>query len=220
LKIHKKISIFTKIVLQFQIKIYLLFLILCCGAFSANIDTSKNVQQCLNTYLNKVSFRRIQTYRSVVLEASGRADYDRNEKIVVTYNRPFKQTVSYSDTATITISKDKKTYTNSGFRDAVECDPFQALMIVCSARTQNLQYIGAFDSIWIYDGDFYGKKCRFSIDRISQLVRDIAYVNASGAVYERMLFYYKKDYPMPSSVVVLKSTGGELVRDSVRFETK
>lgn len=206
---------YTKILHLFLIKIYLLLLIFNYGIFSQVFDTSEVVQQCLNAYPYKVSFRRIQSYRSFVLSASGRADFDRKGKIVVTYNRPFKYSVNYSDSATISISKDTKTYTNNGFRDAVECDPFQALMILCSAQKQDLRYIGAFDSIRIYEGILYGKKCRLSIDRRALLIRDISYVNASGAVYERMIFYYKKVQSMPSSVVVLKSTGGELVRDSL-----
>jgi len=211
---------YNKMIHLFQIKIYLLLLIFCFGENFANVDTLKIIQQCVDTNPYKLTFRRIQTYRSVVLEASGKADFDRNEKIVVTYNRPFKNTVSYSDSATVTISKDTKTYTNNGFRDAVVCDPFQALMILCSVPKQKVHYIGAFDSVRIYEGVLYGIKCRFTIDRIAQQVQEITYVNASGAVYERMLFYYKKGHPFPASVVVLKSTGGELVRDSLGLEIK
>lgn len=199
----------------FQIKTYLLLLIFCCGVFSDDVDILMIIQPSLNASPFKMSFRRIQSYRSIVLSASGRADFDSNETIVVTYHRPIKYSVSYSDTATIAISKDAKKYANSGFRDAVEYDPFQALMMLCFAQKQNVRYIGAFDSIWIYEVELYNKKCRFSINRTAQLVREIACVNASGAVYERMLFYYKKDPRMPSSAVVLRSKGGELVRDSL-----
>jgi hypothetical protein len=109
---------------------------------------------------------------------------------------------------------------NSGFRDALECDPFQAFVILYSVPKQDLRYIGAFDSVRIYECVVYGKKCKFSIDRIDQHIRELNYVNVTGAVYERILFYYKKDQITPLSVVVLKSTGGEIVRDSVWFETK
>ncbi len=204
-----------KIVHQFQIKSYLLLLIFCYAAISSNVDTLKNVQQCLDIYQNKVPFRRIQTYRSVVLNASGRADFDSNEKVVVTYNRPFKHIVSYSDSFTIIESKDTKTYTNCGLRDVSVCDPFQALMLLCSALKLDIRYIGAFDSTWLYEGDIYRKKCRVSIDRVTQEVREILLVNVLGNVYERMLYYYKKDSRQPSSVVVLKSKGGKLVRDSL-----
>lgn len=210
----------TKIVHRFPIKIYLLLLIFCCGAFSSIVDTLRVFQQCVDSYPYKVSFWRIQTYRSIALNASGRAEFDCNQKIFVSYNRPFKYSVRYSDSATVTISKDARTYTNSGFIDSEVCDPFQALMILCSAPKQSFRYIGAFDSVRIYEGRVYGNRCRFTIDRITQRVYELSYVNVSGAVYERILFYYPKGRLTPSSVVVFKSTGGELVRDSVGFETK
>jgi hypothetical protein len=164
-----------------------------------------------------VSFQRIQSYRSFVLSASGIAGFSRNEEIVVTYRRPFKYSVSYTDTATISTSKGEKAYKSCGFKDAEVCDPFQALMVNSSVSKQYVRYVGAFDSVRIYEGNMYNKKCRFSIDRKAQLIREITYVNDSGAVYERMLFYYKKDHAVPSSVVVFKSTGGEMVRDSLAF---
>lgn len=215
MKIQPKTNMYTKIIHLIRIKIYLLLLIFCCGAFSENVDTSKVMQPSLNAYPEKVAFRRIQSYRSFILSASGIADFNSNKEVVVTYRRPFKYSVSYSDTATIALSKDRKVHTDCGFKDVVVSDPFQALMILCTAARQSTQYMGAFDSVWIYEGDLCRKKCRFSIDRTTQLVQEIALLNVSGAVYEQMHFYYKKDLRMPSSIVVFKSTGGELVKDSL-----
>jgi hypothetical protein len=201
----------------FWIKTSLLSLIFCCGVFSEEVDTSRVGQQCPNTYPDKVSFRRIQSYHSFVLNASGIADFNSNQQIVVVYRRPFKYSVCYTDTATIALGKDGKAYTSRGFKDAEVSDPFQALMVNCSVSKQDARYIGAFDSVRIYEGNLYNKKCRFSIDRTTQLIQEITYVNGTGAVYERMLFYYKKDQAVPSSVVIFKSTGGDLVRDSLAF---
>ncbi|HEX2957416.1 MAG TPA: hypothetical protein VHO70_11320 [Chitinispirillaceae bacterium] len=200
----------------FPIKIHVLILIVWCSAFSENPDTVTVMQPCLNTASPcKVSFRRIQSYRTFVLRASGVVEFDSNEKVTVTYSRPFKYLVCYSDTATVASKKDKKEHKNYGLRDAEEYDPFQALMIVSSVRKQDLIYIGAFDSVWIYDAAIFRKKSRVSIDRTARLIKEIAFVHNSRAAYERLLFYYKKGHNTPSSVVVLKSTGGELVRDSL-----
>lgn len=212
-----KISMDFKLFNWFRIKISFLLIVICFGGFSADVDTSKAGQSCLNTYTDQVSFRRIQSYRSFVLSASGTADFRYDEKIAVTYRKPFKYSVSYTDTVTIAISKGEKTFTSCGFKDAVVCDPFQALMVNCAVQKQDVQYIGAFDSVRIYEGNLYNKKCRFSIDRTSQQIQEITYLNGSGVVFERILFYYKKDKTVPSSVVVFKSTGGELVRDSLAF---
>jgi hypothetical protein len=208
----------SKIVPLFQLKIYVLILITCYGcSFSAPVDSSHSVVQVRTDlkYPFQVPFRRIQTYRSFSLFASGTAKFSSDSTIAVTYSKPIKNSVTYYDTVTITADKKNGYYKNSGYKNAPECDPFHILMMYCYSRLQNIVCKGSFDSIQVYAGSTGKRKYLLSLDRTTRLWRELSFVNSNGTVYERTRFYYKNESMPPSSVVVETVTGGKIVKDSL-----
>jgi hypothetical protein len=191
-------------------------ILICSSSFSNTVDSIKTGHSHTGPNTSfEASFKRIQSYRSFVLTASGVAKFSNDSIATIHYSKPFKYTVTYSDSAALTVDKNNRRFKNKGFSNTYESEPFLAMMMYCFDRRCSLEYKGTFDSLIVYQGRTSTRKYLLSVRHDSSLWRELSFLNAKEGIYEHVRFYYKKETSLPSAIAVEKMVGKDIVKDSL-----